>query len=216
MGNSIKISLLLVLMLGDASAEGKKPQIDECFKSTGDIPNCSDCHGADGNSLNSIWPNLAGLDKRYILKQLSDFKAGRRISCEMNGVMRDIPSDSAILEELADYFSSQTLVAPKKEKYQNNKLIDLTLGKEIYIGKRMDYGIPACSACHDKSKGSDEGKYPRLIGQHRKYIVKQMKLFRDHKRSNDVPAMMQNITRVMDDEDIESVAAYIETLSSTR
>ena len=40
-----------------------------------------------------------------------------------------------------------------------------------------------------------------------------MKLFRSKERSNANPAMMRNIAMVMDDEDIESVAAYIITLT---
>jgi len=45
------------------------------------------------------------------------------------------------------------------------------------------------------------------------YIVKQMQMFRSKERKNDTPAQMRNIARQMDDEDIESVAAYIAYMS---
>jgi len=39
---------------------------------------CVACHMADGNSVNPIWPKLAGQHESYIVKQLSEFKAGVR------------------------------------------------------------------------------------------------------------------------------------------
>jgi cytochrome c553 len=39
---------------------------------------CAACHGADGNSLSGLFPNLAGQSWRYIYMQLKDFKEGRR------------------------------------------------------------------------------------------------------------------------------------------
>ena len=176
------------------------------------ILNCSACHGLDGNSSNAEWPNIAGLNKNYIKKQLLDFKEGRRKNKYMDVIIRSIPSD-AILDQLAAYFSMQQVAPFRLSK--KSKLEKLSLGKEIYLGKRIDYGIPGCFSCHGKEgEGGENGKYPRLKGQYREYIVKQMKLFRTNERTNDVPAMMQNIARLMDDEDIESVAAYIDTLTT--
>jgi len=175
------------------------------------ILNCSECHGFDGNSISHEWPNIAGLNVNYIQKQLMDFKEGRRSNKDMDEVVRSIPSDE-ILNQLAHYYSTQK-IQPLRKKSKKNKLAKLDLGEEIYSGKRIDYGIPGCLFCHGKDgKGGEDGKYPRLVGQYREYIVKQMKLFRSRERKNDVPSMMQNIARVMDDEDIESVAAYIERL----
>ena len=39
---------------------------------------CAACHGADGNSPNDLWPNLAGQKEAYMVKQLKDFKSGAR------------------------------------------------------------------------------------------------------------------------------------------
>ena len=40
---------------------------------------CAGCHGADGNSVNPEWPSLAGQGAGYLVKQLHDFKGGKRI-----------------------------------------------------------------------------------------------------------------------------------------
>ena len=39
---------------------------------------CTGCHGADGMSVNDIWPNLAGQRAGYLARQLRAFRAGTR------------------------------------------------------------------------------------------------------------------------------------------
>lgn len=178
------------------------------------VLNCSECHGFDGNSNDGKWPNIAGLSQIYLKKQLLDFKSGLRKNKEMSDVVQHFPSDE-ILGELAEYFSMQTGINTNtKEKIARYKKVDLKLGEDIYLGKRIEYGIPGCQACHGlNGEGDKEGKYPKLKNQHVDYLVLQMKLFRSKERSNDRPAMMRNVSRMMDEEDIESVAAYIALMS---
>ncbi len=172
--------------------------------------NCSECHGFDGNSLSPEWPSIAGLNKKYITRQLKDFKSGKRKSEEMTLIVREFPSEKE-LDSLASYFSKQTMLNQNTPaSIKNHEFVDLKIGEEIYTGKRFEYGIPACSACHGKDgMGDKDGKFPQLAGQHMDYIILQMEHFRSKERTNDTPAQMQNIAKVMDDEDIASVAAYI-------
>ncbi len=174
------------------------------------ILNCSECHGFDGNSPNQEWPNIAGLNEQYITRQLEDFRTGKRINEEMTQIVREFPS-SKELASLAKYFSRQKMLNKNTpESIKNHEFVDLKIGEEIFTGKRIEYGIPACSACHGKDgMGDGSGKYPRLVGQNMDYIIKQMELFRSKERSNDIPPQMRNIAKQMDDEDIASVAAYI-------
>ena len=37
---------------------------------------CTACHGTDGNSVNSIWPKLAGQHPTYLARQLKLYKNG--------------------------------------------------------------------------------------------------------------------------------------------
>jgi len=39
---------------------------------------CAACHGAKGINAHQIYPNLAGQKELYLIKQLKDFKSGRR------------------------------------------------------------------------------------------------------------------------------------------
>ena len=46
---------------------------------------CVGCHGADGNSLVSAFPKIAGLGEKYITQQLRQIKSGGRVMMEMLG-----------------------------------------------------------------------------------------------------------------------------------
>ena len=41
---------------------------------------CSTCHGAQGQSTSPIFPSLAGQNREYLAKQLTDFRAKKRVS----------------------------------------------------------------------------------------------------------------------------------------
>jgi len=66
---------------------------------------CGACHGADGNSVNPMWPKLAGQHAPYLVKQLKDFKAGNRKNPLMSPQAAALSDQD--MENLAAYFSSQ-------------------------------------------------------------------------------------------------------------
>ena len=68
---------------------------------------CAACHGADGNAPNPVWPNLAGQNAQYLVKQLKDFKSGARKNPLMSP--QAMPLSDQDMENLAAYFSSQKL-----------------------------------------------------------------------------------------------------------
>ena len=39
---------------------------------------CAACHGQDGNSVNPVWPSIAGQHPTYFVDQLQAFKSGAR------------------------------------------------------------------------------------------------------------------------------------------
>lgn len=66
---------------------------------------CAACHGADGNSTNPLWPNLAGQHAPYLVKQLKDFKSGARKDPVMAPMAA--PLSEQDMENLSAYFESQ-------------------------------------------------------------------------------------------------------------
>lgn len=68
---------------------------------------CMACHGADGNSPQPLWPNLAGQHAPYLVKQLKAFKSGERKDPMMSPMA--MPLSEQDMENLAAYFSTQKL-----------------------------------------------------------------------------------------------------------
>ena len=66
---------------------------------------CMACHGPDGNSINPLWPKLAGQHAPYMVKQLKDFKSGARKDPVMAPMA--VPLSDQDIENLAAYFASQ-------------------------------------------------------------------------------------------------------------
>ncbi|MCB1960276.1 MAG: c-type cytochrome [Rhodocyclaceae bacterium] len=66
-----------------------------------------------------------------------------------------------------------------------------------------------CAACHGADgKGGKHGEYPRLAGQHAKYIEYTLKSFRSRERVN-IPMFPYTQERELSDQDIIDVAAYL-------
>jgi len=166
---------------------------------------CAACHGPDGNSTNPVWPKLASQHPGYLVKQLAEFKSGKRTDPTMAGMAAPLSEQDR--EDLAAYFSSQTIKlgsTPKEE---------LELGQSIYRAGNAASGVPACAGCHGPTgAGNAPAKFPRLSGQHAAYVIKQLKAFRDGSRANDAGQMMRNVAAKLTDAEIKAVAAYVDGL----
>ena len=65
---------------------------------------CAGCHGAQGVSNNPLWPNLAGQQEAYLVKQLQAFREGTRSDPMMSPMAKPL-SDTEI-QNLAAYYNS--------------------------------------------------------------------------------------------------------------
>lgn len=166
---------------------------------------CAGCHMPDGNSVVEMFPKLAGQGEQYIVKQLKDFKAGKRTNDTM------APMAMAVMDEdMADigaFFAKQVSTPGTADETK------LALGKDVYRGGNINAGVPACMGCHGPTgRGNAPAKYPSVSGQHVTYIVAQLNAFRDGSRSNDPNGMMRSVVARMSAAEIEAVANYIATL----
>ncbi|MGD8557372.1 MAG: c-type cytochrome [Chromatiales bacterium] len=167
---------------------------------------CAGCHMADGNSVNGMWPKLAGQHESYIIKQLQDFKAGDRVDPTMQPMAAGLSEDD--MANLAAFYSSQTLKVGEADPALVEK------GKEIFMSGNAASGVAACSSCHaPNGVGNPAANFPALQGQHADYTVKQLKDFRAGNRANDAGKMMQNVAAKMTDEEIAAVSSYIQGLN---
>ena len=66
---------------------------------------CVGCHGMTGISANPLWPNLAGQQEQYLVKQLQAFKAGERADPNMTALSSALSEQD--IADIAAWFSSQ-------------------------------------------------------------------------------------------------------------
>ncbi|QYJ86093.1 cytochrome c4 [Shewanella mesophila] len=172
---------------------------------------CSACHGVDGNSMIDMYPKLAGQQESYLNKQLHDLRQAAHTGGKegrndpMMSPMAAGLSDQDI-DDLAAYFSSQTLVVGEVKDVPAH-------GEQLYKGGDVVRGITACIACHGPNgKGSEAAGFPAIAGQHANYIKIQLNKFHDTTRNNDLNGMMQDVAKKLTSEDIEALSKYISSI----
>jgi cytochrome c553 len=164
---------------------------------------CAACHAPDGNSLIPVNPKLAGQHPEYLVKQLTEFKAGKRVNAVMNGMAA--PLSDADMKNIA-YWVGSKKATPGAAKEKELVL----LGEKIYRGGIADRQIPACAGCHSPNGSGIPAQYPRLSGQHADYAVAQLTAFRDGSRANSL--QMTQVAAKLNDREIKAVADYISGL----
>jgi len=71
---------------------------------------CVACHSERAGEANPLWPSLAGQNERYIVKQLNDFRAGRRGDPVMAPLAQ--PLSDADVAAVAAHYANQAGAAP--------------------------------------------------------------------------------------------------------
>jgi cytochrome c553 len=192
-----------VLMLGsvfanEAAPKAAKPDLAKGEAIVAGV--CAACHGADGNSMITANPKLAQQHPEYILKQLQEFKSGKRANPVMMGFASQLSTDD--MRNVAYFVASKT-ATPGFAKDKET----VAMGEKIYRGGIADRQIAACAGCHSPNGAGMPAQYPRLSGQHADYTVSQLTQFRDGIRKNSV--QMTQVAAKLNDREIKAVADYI-------
>jgi cytochrome c553 len=161
---------------------------------------CASCHGSDGNSATPANPKLSQQHPSYIVKQLQEFKLGKRANAIMSGMVAAL--SDADMKNIAAYLSSKNA----KPGFAKEKDL-VALGERIYRGGVSDRQIAACAGCHSPNGAGIPSQYPRLSGQHADYTITQLTSFRDGVRKNSL--QMNQVASKLNDREIKAVADYI-------
>jgi cytochrome c553 len=161
---------------------------------------CASCHGADGNSGSPANPKLAGQHPEYLVKQLQEFKSGKRNSAIMAGFASTL--SDADMKGIAYWLADQK---PKTGFAKDKELV--SLGERIYRGGLADRNIAACAGCHSPSGAGMPSQYPRVSGQHADYTAAQLVAFRDGARKNST--QMSQVAAKLNEREIKAVSDYI-------
>jgi cytochrome c553 len=172
---------------------------------------CGACHGIDGNSANATYPKLAGQNEAYIVRQLGNFKAGKRV----NPIMA--PFAAALSEQdmhdLGAYFASQQATPGQTDEAYVER------AQKLYRAGDSDLGIPACMACHGPSgRGIAGAAYPQLAGQWADYVSTKLTDWRGGTSwgDDDHAKIMPDIAKRLSEADIAALASYAQGLHTSK
>jgi cytochrome c553 len=158
---------------------------------------CAECHLASGvGDPNGTMPQLAGQHSSVLIKQLMDIQSGLRMNPAMYPFVArlDDPQD---LVDLAYYIES----FPLFRDHGQGPGLDLDRGQMLYVEH--------CASCHgERGEGNKPAFYPKIAGQHYRYLVRQIIDIAGGRRGNANPAMTAAVAG-FSARDVANVADYV-------
>ena len=163
---------------------------------------CSACHLPEGWGLaDGTFPQLAGQHRTVLIKQLADIRALNRDNPTMYpfALERAIGGPQALADVTA-YIQKLPMNPDNGKGPWEEGTPEFEQGKKLYQDN--------CVKCHgERGEGSYDKFYPRIEGQHYKYMLRQFEWIRDGKRRNANPDMVKQING-FSDKDMQMVINY--------
>jgi len=160
---------------------------------------CTGCHGIPGykNSYPMYKvPKIGGQSSTYLITALTAYKTGERLHPTM---MLQAESLNRIdISDIASWLTSFDMETPAATVARNSSVPDKT---------------QTCQTCHGTDGLGTDPAYPALAGQHRSYIIRALRDYRDGSRKN---AVMGGFARNLTDQDIEDLAGWYSGLQGLR
>jgi cytochrome c553 len=201
------IGMVLAGAMTSASAQVGTTAADVEHQKAGEekaVNLCSTCHGPRGVSTSPEFPILAGQRRGYLESQLEAFRAKTREEKIAHDFMWGIAGDldDHLIDSIARYYSAQP---PASGRPGDPALI--AKGKQLFEQGVPERAILPCATCHG-ADAAGMADFPRLAGQHAKYVVKQIEYIQAQARKAPV---MHGIVKDMTPAEIEAVAAYVQS-----
>lgn len=193
---------------------------------------CNSCHGGNGEgNAQAGYPVLAGLDANYLAAQLQAFQKGTRKNALMAPIAaalsaQDIADVAAWYAQLvwpqaaaaepkpaqapAATSKSGTTPVPTKGPAPKAAATDARLRNAERLAHSGDWSrdLPACFSCHGPD-GTGVGTFPRISGQHARYIESQLQAWRGGTRRNDLLRLMHATAKKLKPQEIEPLANWL-------
>jgi cytochrome c553 len=127
---------------------------------------CAACHGADGGGTTAgTTPRIAGQHYRVLVRQLVDYRSGRR----WDALMEDVATSHEFIPEKQDIADVAWYVSRLERGGEHGVRdgVDTERGAAIYAAN--------CRSCHGaEAEGDGNRGIPRLAGQHAGYLSRQI------------------------------------------
>jgi len=183
---------------------------EDAMKLTPDIENgmevyevCSACHYPEGwGTQDGTFPQLAGQHKEVLIKQLADIRALNRDNPTMYPfALPESIGDAQALADVVAYIEKLPMNPDNGKGEWAKGAAEFEQGKKLYDDN--------CVKCHgDNGEGIKDKFYPKIQGQHYKYMLRQFEWIRDGKRRNANPDMVKQI-KAFSDKDMQMVINYV-------
>jgi cytochrome c553 len=169
---------------------------------------CDHCHGSEGFSAIASTPNMAGMNKLAIWKQLEDFRAHKRRSRAMEPIAESLsPRD---VGDVVSYYAA----LPVFPDPQDNRVFPGTRpesGRAAIASRLVTFGdgergIPPCQSCHGPV--AYRVGVPSLATQNGDYVLNQLEMFADRSRANDINMPMRTIAALLSEDERHALAEY--------
>jgi cytochrome c553 len=199
------IHLLVLLPFAVAGATPAHVEFQAALRATPDVEHgaelyaqCTSCHGSDAQGFaDGSTPRIAGQHFRVLVKQLVDFRYGKRWDFRMEqraqrhlGAFQDIA-------DVAQYLS----LLPRNSDGRAVDSDTLALGARLYGAN--------CASCHgQQGQGNNEDAVPMLAGQHPAYLLRQMYDSVDERRPR-LALLHTGSVKPLDFEQLRAVAEFL-------
>jgi cytochrome c553 len=150
---------------------------------------CTGCHGEAGITKTPGMPSLVGLDPKYFVDAINDYKNGKRKNELMKSMVAAMSDATA--KNVALYFALQ-----KPEPAKTPAAGDPVAGKAA---------AAACAGCHGEQGVSATATTPSLAGQDAQYLIAALRAYKDGTRNNET---MKALAAPLGESAMKNLAAY--------
>ena len=197
---------LLALLPVVSAAAPAKGDLNEVLRTKADATRgaqlyaqCAGCHGMDGNGeTNGSTPRIAGQHYRVLVKQLVDFRRGKRWDFRMEGM-----ADSHHLQGAQDIADVAVYVTGLARAGNHG------VGSGEFAAEGARLYADKCQSCHGaQAEGDPPRGVPRLAGQHYAYLMRQMYDAVDGRRPA-LPRLHSQRIAPLDFQQVRAVADFL-------
>jgi cytochrome c553 len=150
---------------------------------------CGGCHGSTGVSQIPGMPSLIGLDPKYLVDAMKDYKTGARKNDTMKAMLAAV--NDKTMADIALFFALQ-----KPARAKTPAAGDAAAGKAA---------AAACGGCHGEQGVSASPATPSLAGQDAQYTIAALHGYKDGSRANET---MKGMVAALDEAAMKNLAAY--------
>ena len=203
-----ELALLMLLPAFAGAASPARSEYEAALRATPDYEHgavlfaqCVACHGAEGQGLpDGSTPRIAGQNFHVIVKQLVDFRYGKRWDSRMEQRANNHLGAFQDIADVASYLSQQPRAIGSADSVAS------TGGASLYATN--------CANCHGaQGEGDDAQAVPMLAGQHAAYLLRQLTEAAEARR----PALTQlhaQRVKALDAEQLQAIANFLSKMGT--